>query len=130
MSARSRRTALMLLLLTFFVGGMSGMAVEEALGLDWFDFLDEDAMTENPGSDQAFLIQLGVDADQRSRIENIFRDQDQQLEAYWRGQLPALHAIVEKTDARIDSVLTPEQRAAFKQRIKNRGSSVPAPTGD
>ena len=42
MRRRGQLAAALLLLLTFSVGALSGMAAEEAFGLDWFDFLDED----------------------------------------------------------------------------------------
>ena len=39
---RTRLVAGGMIAIAFAVGGLAGMAVEESLGLDWFDFLDED----------------------------------------------------------------------------------------
>src|SRR5687768_2159772 len=99
----------MMLPMTFVVGPMTGMAGEEGFGLDWFDFLDEDEITQNAATDEQFLLGLGLDFGQRARIEDIFDAQDEKLETYWENQLPALRAIVQQTDVEVVSVLTPAQ---------------------
>ena len=127
MRERSRAVALSILLLVFAVGGLAGMAVEEGLGLDWFDFLDEDQPGEAISGDEDFLLRLDLTADQRERIEQIFEQQDDQLETYWREHLPAIRSIVAASDTRIDSVLTPAQRTQYHDRIRSRGDGVPEP---
>ncbi len=130
MKAQSRRTAVLMLIVTFVVGGMTGMAVEEGFGLDWFDFLDKDEITQNAATDEQFLMTIGLDFAQRARIEDIYDAQEEKLETYWKNQLPALKTIVQQTDVEVVSVLTPAQRKLFDDRIKNRGSSVLPPSGD
>ena len=44
MRPRARAVGVLLLAASFAVGSLAGMAAEEALGLDWFDFLDEVAL--------------------------------------------------------------------------------------
>jgi Spy/CpxP family protein refolding chaperone len=123
--SRARVLGALLLTMTFVVGGLGGMALEEAAGIDWFDFLDEDAPSDDSGGDRAFLMQMDLTSEQRDRIDAIFEQQDDELETYWRSQLPALRAIVRQSDTRIAAVLSAEQRAQFEQRIRDRGSSVP-----
>src|SRR5690606_15981263 len=75
-TGRPRFVASLLLLLTFVVGGMAGMALEEALGLDWFDFLDEDNRPEQG----QLLAGLQLTPGQRDRIDDILDVQEERLE--------------------------------------------------
>ena len=71
MSNRARTVGILLLTAAFGVGGLSGMAVEEAMGLDWFDFLDEDA---SPSEDRLFAG-MELTGAQRAQMEEI-RERD------------------------------------------------------
>jgi Spy/CpxP family protein refolding chaperone len=104
-----------LLAMTFAVGGLAGMAFEEAFGIDWFEFLDVD-----PEPGRAILADLRLNDAQKATIEDIFERQEDELEAYWEGRLPELRTIVYKTDAEIRAVLNDNQRVLFDQRIKAR----------
>lgn len=117
MKRQAKFTATILLALTFSLGGLAGMAFEEGLGLDWFEFLDAD-----PAPGQAILADLHLSESQKLEIENIFEQQEDDLEDYWEGRLPELKTIVEKADNQIRTVLTPQQRVIFDERIKHRGS--------
>ncbi len=110
-----------MLLLTFVVGGLAGMALEEGLGLDWFDFLDED----NAPAEGRLLGALNLSDDQRDRIEEILDDREDRLEDYWESKIPDMRAIVTESYAEIRLVLTPEQRDAFDDRIRAQGIPVP-----
>lgn len=109
-----------MLLLTFLVGGMAGMALEEGLGLDWFDFLDED----NPPSEGRLLAELGLTPQQQERIESILAEQEDSLEEFWRKRLSEMRPIVARSYDRIREVLTPEQRVLFDQRVDAQGIPV------
>jgi Spy/CpxP family protein refolding chaperone len=122
MSPRPRLVASLLLLLAFWVGGMAGMALEEALGLDWFDFLDED---DGPAQGQ-LLAGLELSAEQRERINEILDAQEERLEDFWESRLPEMRPIVAESYDRIRAVLTPEQRQQFDARVSARGITVPA----
>ena len=123
MNRRPRLAAGALLLLTFIVGGLAGMALEEAAGLDWFDFLDED---NQPTAGQ-ILAGLDLTPDQRSRIGEILEEQDERLEVYWRGRIPEMRTIVATSFEEIREVLSPAQRETFDERIRAQG--VPLPQG-
>lgn len=122
MSPRPRIVASLLLLLAFAVGGMAGMALEEALGLDWFDFLDED----NAPEQGQLLAGLGLSAEQQERIAAILETQEDRLEEFWESRLPEMRPIVAESYDRIRAVLTPEQRQQFDARVNARGITVPA----
>ncbi len=119
-----------MLLIAFTVGALAGMVIEEGLGLDWFDFLAEDRPGEVVSGDEQFLLNMDLTASQKERVARIFEQQDEQLEKYWRENLPAIRSIVAGTDAQIDSALTPAQRALYQERIRSRGAGVPEPGVD
>ncbi len=68
--------AALLLALTFAVGGLAGMALEEALGIDWFEFLDED----HDESEDQLLVGLNLTRDQRNQAERILEREEDRLE--------------------------------------------------
>jgi hypothetical protein len=123
---RARVVAGLLLLLTFSVGGLAGMAVEEALGLDWFDFLDEDY---GGGADR-LLVGLDLSHDQRARVEEILHREEDRLEDYWESRIPEIQGMLAQSYAEIRATLTSEQQAAFDRRVRALGGRVPAEIRD
>ena len=109
----ARAVGALLLAAAFLVGGLAGMAAEEALGLDWFDFLDEDAQ---PGEDRLFAG-MGLTEAQERRIEEIRDRREDRLEAYWKGRLPDIQRIMGDSYDEMRQVLAPEQRAGFDRRV-------------
>jgi len=110
----------LLLLLAFGVGGLTGMALEEALGIDWFEFLDED----DEGED-SLLAGLGLTGDQRDRAEAILEREEDRLEDYWESRIPEIQGILRDTYGEIRAILTPEQRALFDRRVRELGGRIP-----
>lgn len=122
MRPRARLVGALLLAATFAVGGLSGMAVEEALGLDWFDFLDEDA----PPAEQHLFAGLSLTAKQRRRIEAIMERREDRLEAYWQSRLPDIRRIMGDSYGEMRGVLTTEQRPDFDRRVRELQARVSA----
>lgn len=122
MRSRARAVGVLLLATTFAVGGLSGMAVEEAMGLDWFDFLDEDA---GPSEDRLFAG-MGLTAEQRSRIEAIRDRREDRLEAYWASRVPDIRRIVDQSYGEMRAVLPPERHAEFDRRVRELRARAPA----
>lgn len=117
----ARSTATLLLALTFIVGGLSGMALEEAAGLDWFDFLDSD-----PQEMEATLMEgITLSASQRAGVERVLDRQEDELEAYWTDRLPAIDSLLRRSYADLRTLLTPEQQAVFDARVERIGARVP-----
>lgn len=123
---RTRVVAGLLLLLTFSVGGLAGMAVEEALGLDWFDFLDEDY----GGGANRLLAGLDLSHDQRARAEAVLDREEDQLEEYWESRIPEIQGMLAHSYAEIRAMLTPAQQAAFDRRVRELGGRVPGEVRD
>ena len=121
MKRRASVVAGALLLLTFSVGGLAGMALEEALGLDWFDFLDED----REEADEHLLKGLGLTAQQERQAERVLDRQEDSLEAYWEQRLPEINRMVAASYAEIRLLLTPSQQSAFDKRLRSLGGRLP-----
>ncbi len=117
---RAGRVAGLLLLATFAVGGLAGMAVEEAAGLDWFDSLDRDE-----SEDIRLLEGLALTQDQREAIEQILDRQEDALEDYWKARMPEIQGILAGSYGEIRALLTPEQQARFDTRVRGLGGRVP-----
>ena len=122
MSHRARAVGALLLGASFVVGGLAGMAAEEALGLDWFDFLDEDAI---PGDERLF-VDLELTRAQRARIEEIRDQREDRLEAYWESRLPDIQRIIDDSYDAMGRTLTPEQRAVFDRRVREMRTRISA----
>ena len=120
MNRRSVVVAATMLAVTFLVGGLSGMALEEATGIDWFEFLDEDRDAE-----RSLLDGLNLSAEQRDRAEAILDRQENRLEEYWNTRLPEIAGILDQSYDEIRATLSAEQRAAFDRRVRELDGQVP-----
>jgi len=119
MIRRAKSLAIAILGVTFVTGGLAGMAVEEALGLDWFDYLD-------PAPFEIRLLRdLDVSDSQSARADDILNDRDSRLEAYWAERVPEMQAIISESHDEIRAMLTPDQRAAFDRAVAAQGVQIP-----
>lgn len=121
MKTRGRLVAIVMLLVSFGVGALAGMAAEEAFGIDWFEFLDED----RDRGDGRLLEGLGLSRDQRKRAEGILERQEDRLEDYWEARLPEIRLILDQSYAEIRALLTPEQQARFDRRVRDLDGRIP-----
>ena len=119
---RAKWTAALMLSLTFAVGALSGMALEEAADIDWFDFLDDD---ESSVSDLRLMAGLDLSAEQRATVDRILERQEDELEDYWEERMPDVKGILGKSYAEIRVLLTPAQQAVFDQRVRELDGKVP-----
>jgi Spy/CpxP family protein refolding chaperone len=116
--------AAVMLLLTFTVGALAGMAAEEAFGLDWFDFFEEARRRDAEGD--RLLAGLSLTVEQQARAEEILERQEDRLEDYWEARLPEIGGFTEQSQGEIRALLTPAQRAAFDHRVRELDGRVPA----
>jgi len=121
MRQRARLVAGLMLALTFTVGGLTGMALEEALGIDWFEFLDEDY----DEAEDRLLAGLDLTREQRARAEDILEREEDRLEDYWESRLPEIQGMLRETYSEIRATLTPEQQALFDRRVRELDGRVP-----
>jgi Spy/CpxP family protein refolding chaperone len=123
---RGRVVAALLLALAFGVGALSGMAAEEAFGIDWFEFLD-------PGredDEDRLLAGLGLSEEQRERAEAILERREEELEDYWEARLPEIRRMLDSSYADVRATLTPAQQARFDERVERLDGRIPAEVRD
>jgi hypothetical protein len=129
MMTKSRRTAVLVLLAVFLVGGAAGWVLEElADDLDWPSFLTDRDQNDAPDTDdlldddaeEAFLEGLGLSRDQLEAADRLLDQREDQLEAYWHGRLPEIEALVDSTRQQIRNLLTPDQRAAYDRWVRDQ----------
>jgi hypothetical protein len=126
MIRQARVVAALLLTVAFTVGALSGMVLEEALGIDWFEFLDEDS----DDAEAALLAGLNLSREQRNSAEAVLERQEDRLEDYWESRIPEIQGILQQTYAEIRSTLTPAQQITFDRRVQALRGRVPAEIRD
>jgi Spy/CpxP family protein refolding chaperone len=121
---RATQVAILMLSLSFTVGALAGMAVEEATGIDWFEFLDK--TNDDDDSSSELTAGLNLSSEQRTQVHRIVERQEDELEDYWKGRMPEIQGILSKTYAEIRSLLTAEQQQVFDRRVRELNGRVPA----
>jgi Spy/CpxP family protein refolding chaperone len=125
-----------LLVMTFVAGGLAGAAVVHVLNAERPHVSRNDSpMRGGPRRlllDEQFSKELGLTADQRTRIKQILDRRDAQAKQLWQGMEPRLKEFGKQVHDEIQKVLTPEQQkqldAAIEQRratFKKRHECVP-----
>jgi hypothetical protein len=129
MMTKARRTAVLVLLAVFFVGGAAGWILEELVDdLDWPSFLADGHQRDAPDADdpldddaeEAFLEGLGLSREQLEAADRLLDQREDLLEAYWHGRLPEIEALVDSTRQQIRNLLTPHQRAAYDRWVQDQ----------
>lgn len=114
-----------ILVAVFVLGGAAGAAVTWAVAVR-----DLRATMENPPDQarakfklEAMRRHLDLDDEQVAKLEAIFEEAGREKDAAIEGCRPALDELRQRTSARIDEVLTEEQRkkhAEMRQRMRER----------
>ncbi len=118
MITRTRRTAVLVLLAVFLVGGMVGWVLEEIV--DDRDWPSLEVEHDDDDAEEAFLKRLGLSAEQYRTADRLLDEREDRLEAYWSGRIPEIEALVDSTRQEIRKLLTPEQQAAYDRWIEEQ----------
>ena len=122
MSWAARRTAVLVLLAVFLVGGAAGWLAEEVVDdIDWPARHGEGKAPDRPDEDEPFdddaeedlLETLGLSRAQLDSVDHLLDRREDWLEDYWKSRLPDLQGIVDSSRQEIRAVLTPDQRTAY-----------------
>jgi hypothetical protein len=122
MSWAARRTAVLVLLAVFLVGGAAGWVAEEVADeIAWPGQHETHKAPDRPDDDEPFdddaeedlLETLGLTRAQLDSVDRLLERREDRLEDYWKSRLPDLQAIVDSSRQEIRTVLTVEQRAAY-----------------
>jgi hypothetical protein len=122
MSWAARRTAVLLLVAVFLVGGAAGWVAEEVVDeIHWPGHQHKDKTPDRPDDDEPFdddaeedlLETLGLSRAQDDSVDQLLEAREDRLEEYWKSRLPDLQAIVDSSRQEIRAVLTPGQRDTY-----------------
>lgn len=79
---------------------------------------DRPAPRQHAPSLDAFARELGLSADQQTRIREIFKKNEERMKLLWGEEHKRLDEVRAQLKADIDGVLTVEQKAKFEAMIK------------
>jgi len=103
--------------LIFIAGIMTGAALTIGLGPHF---------RSNPGAQQMkshwmlhLTHQLNLTADQQAKIDPILTDAETKIQAARRENMDTVSGIIQKTNAQIATILTPEQQAELEKMSKD-----------
>jgi periplasmic protein CpxP/Spy len=117
MRMNATATAIFLLLAAFAGGLLTGVLLERAL-LPAAAEASTRVVAPRPGSAEdreRMARELGLTAEQRTRIDEILDEQQRQIRAIMSETRPRTREVLRETRTRIEEVLTPEQRARFEE---------------
>jgi Spy/CpxP family protein refolding chaperone len=102
--------------LIFIAGIMTGTALTVVYSSH---FLKPPGAQQMKDRWKTLLIQrLNLNADQQAKIEPILTDSENQIQVARRDNMQTVSQIIEKTNAQIAAILTPNQQAALEKMSK------------
>ncbi len=119
-TGRLRFAGALLLAAMFAVGGLGGYSVAQLSGGGDSARADEPECEDRERNHGQYYESLGVDADQKARIDAILAARKQQIDRFWDENGPRMEQIVDSARAEIRHVLTPEQQAEADRRRAER----------
>lgn len=127
---RLRLLGVALLAATFIAGALAGAAVDRVLSADPPQSVDrgrERGRDGKGGGDdhrRSYVIdRVELSDAQRDAIDEILQERSARMRATWREVEPRLEAITDSARMEIMQVLTPEQRAEYERKLKERRRS-------
>lgn len=114
-----------LLLVTFAAGALSGAALDRVLttdrGVDVTHERERDGEEDGESRSRSYVIDaIDMSAEQRGAIDQILEDRTERMQTVWREVEPRFDAITDSARTEIMEVLTPEQRAAYEEKLEER----------
>jgi hypothetical protein len=126
---KPRLKPLAVLIGVFLLGGVAGAGASRAYMLYEFRtrFRGPPSEVRTNLRLEAMRRQLGLSAEQTTKIEAIFHETDSQLEGIMKPCRDGLDSLRERTDARILEVLDKDQQARYREHIERHKRMPPGP---
>ncbi|HSJ25937.1 MAG TPA: hypothetical protein VK929_14770 [Longimicrobiales bacterium] len=116
---KARLTGLIMLVIAFMVGSLSGAAAIRVADVDGSSKLMR-TKTKQPQQAPDLLERLELTPEQRGRVDAILEQRRQEMAAFWELHGPALQAIADSARSELRAVLTPEQRQVEEEFMAER----------
>lgn len=121
MFGRMRLLGVGLLAATFVAGALAGAAVDRVLNAGEPDAVERDRGRDDDDRRRSYVVdRIEMSDEQRSDIDEILEGRSARMRAVWREVSPRLEAITDSARVEIMEVLTPEQRAEYERKLKDR----------
>lgn len=118
---RVRLVGFGLLVVTFLVGALAGVAVDRVARDDGPTAEARDERRDDDDRGRSYIIdRVEMSEVQRAAIDSILERRARRMRAVWREVEPRLDAITDSTRAEIMEVLTPEQQAEYEKLLERR----------
>lgn len=123
---RVRAQGVALLLVTFVVGALAGVALERVRAASRAPWPEPGPGMGQPPADlmPPMFQELDLTEEQAQRIRQILRDSRSRTDSILGHMMPRLHAVTDSVRQEIHAVLTPEQAQrldSFMSRMRQRG---------
>ena len=118
---RMRLLGVGLLFVTFLAGALSGAALDRVLTADDGEPATRERSHDEDGRSRSYVIDaIDMSDEQRGTIDAILEARTERMRSVWREVEPRLEAITDSARTEIMDVLTPEQRAAYEEKLAER----------
>lgn len=134
MNGGSRWVGMALVAVAFLTGGVAGMALDRTLRPVTAEARGPESVESRGGSDRGgrssfrgpggipdrlpILDELDLAPDQRAQVDSILEAGRRHVTTLWREQESTFRAAMDSTQARINAILTPEQREEYQERVR------------
>lgn len=108
---RARLMGMLVLVLMFAVGALTGAATMRVTGNEAEPRAREESRERRPG----LFDRLDLTPEQRVQVDAIMERRRKELDAFWEEHGPQLRAVMDSARAEVRGVLTPEQREIEEQ---------------
>lgn len=119
---RTQLMGVVLLAVVFVAGGLSGAAIDRALGAR--DAKAAEARRNDDRRDDGrrhyVFEELDLTPAQEAGIDSVLEVRRRQISAFWDSAGPRMREIVDSTRAGIRATLTPEQLAEYEKLLEER----------
>lgn len=121
-SARSRWIAVAVIAATFVAGMMVGYAVPRLVGqeAEATPATAQRTDRERRGERHSIFDELDLTPKQKAQRDSILEQGRAKMDAFWKEHGPEMRTVADSTRARIDRILTPEQRARVQEWREQR----------
>lgn len=112
---RARIISVLVLLMTFLVGGLAGAATMRVVASD-----GPPRHERGPRGPERMFERLQLTPEQQVQARAILEQGRVEMEAFWKAHGPTMRAITDTTRARLRAIMTPEQRALDAEFMTKR----------
>jgi hypothetical protein len=131
MNKASVRQAILVIAAVFFGGFVAGVALEDQVEKLPLPFVTnerdyDDDLEDVIDGERQLVGRLGLNADQRQRVDAALTKRENALVDYWAVRIPEMQQIIEASRTELRGMFSAEQRARYDEGLAEMLRSVEA----